>query len=126
MESQSDIHTDRFIEDPPTLANTCSTIRPLVVIRILVILVRPFVLDEAAAPELMTVQAHKEAAHGADPVMVEQGGLAHVAHLAHPLDGPLPRNGLVGRGQVLVHAFALLGIVRKFVVSEHNILLLQS
>ena len=67
---------------------TCGAVRPLVVVRVLVGL--GLVLDQAAAPELIAVQTHEETAHAADPVVVEKGRLADVAHLADTLHRTLP------------------------------------
>ena len=66
-------------------------IRPLVVVRGVV----RHVLDEAAPPGLVAVQADEHPADPADPVIVEESRLADVAHLPDPADRLLPGDVLV-------------------------------
>ena len=71
----------------------CGAVGPLVVIRAPIR--HCFILHEAAPAKLITVQADEHPAHPADPVVVEQRRLAHVAHLADAPHRPLPRDRLV-------------------------------
>jgi hypothetical protein len=74
---------------------TCGAVGPLVVIRAPIR--HRLILHQAAPAKLITVQADEHPAHPADPVVVEQRRLAHVAHLADAPHGPLPRDRLVPR-----------------------------
>ena len=67
--------------------------------------VRPHLIP--IGPRAVAVNADDKSALAAGPVLVEQGGLAHVAHLPDPLDHALPGHREVLR-QVDGHGLLLL------------------